>query len=116
MLVEIAPCPFCGGVPVVGEHVSNYTSTGIFAFVSCFCGGHTTCAYKSGDSVESAISAWNIRNTKIYCVEVRHFDDYDHAYHVKSLHLSDVIADNECNVQRNLPKISARVVSHNLFI
>lgn len=65
---ELKPCPFCGSKPEEFHRESSVPAEGKYtAFITCFCGGYSTCAHKNGrgDTPESAVAncraAWNRR-------------------------------------------------------
>lgn len=64
LAIPVLPCPFCGEPPKHESKASEFTDTGQWHVFSCFCGGKTACAWKSGETRELALEAWNRRAPK----------------------------------------------------
>lgn len=66
-MVELMPCPFCGGIPRMTSRPDNAQGTEFFAAVACYCGGYSACAHKmaiastQAEADALACAKWNSR-------------------------------------------------------
>ena len=58
-MIELKPCPFCGGTPVLIEH--KYDLSHILYGYDCYGDDHHTCGVGYFETQKEAVEAWNRR-------------------------------------------------------